>query len=822
MVYLGSNGKAYLLNTGLKRRKDMGKYSSGYFKSTVIKNHYKSDIKQKIEDNSLVYTEPEKEFVDGHPLGNGDMGIMVTGSPSSFKFYFSKSDIWDNRTVRDGGSVFPEVDYDGLIKIVEEGDRDRYQELNKRALIDYSSTHYPSPQSCGLLDIRFENSSYNTYKQILNIYTAEEKISWQTKKGSHNISCFMAQDQNISEITIDYFNQDKNSLEISLHRLPTDLYKEEKHFTEGRFTGFEFIYPDGLKYVNLIYIDSKDDISIEDHKVKVPRGNSSNIRIIQTIATSFETSDPKKLAMQRIGEYLEQSRPKEKNDSFWSSFWNRSYIDLYSKDIEKIWYMGLYLIASASRLGSPSMPGLQGVWLENYNPAWKGSYTTDLNIEMNYWPVYTSNHLDIAEPFYRCYKDLIPKFKKDTKEYFKKEGMRVPICHDNKGNDLAGYLSGLYWQGSSAWISSHFWKNYLYSGDKDFLKETAYPFMAESIKYYNSILRKRNGKYIVYMSWTPEEMESDQIKAIDNNPTIDLSLIGDLYDAFIKTVDTLDIVPDIDMALVKDIDKNLSDYPQKDGHITDSEKYDFDYSHVHLSTLVIAYPTGEFNGYNISKEKYNLGLNTFYKYIKRGNTSKRMYGGLTLTWLSCVAATLGLKDFANINLSDYLDSFTNKKNFFNITFDNERKGRGVNIDDTQEFSAGTEYEFAERIFLLETNTCAAEAINLMLLQSFRGGISIFPAYPWRDGAFEGLRAEGGFLVSSKLKDWKIESIYIESLFGNKCTLYLESSIKSIEVKNMADGRVVNISELKINDIGNKVYFSFDTDRDCEYKTKIKY
>ena len=441
---------------------------------------------------------------------------------------------------------------------------------------------------------------------------------------------------------------------------------------------------------------------------------------------------------------------------------------------------------------------------------------------MNYWPVYTSNHLDIAEPFYRCYKDLISKFKKDTKEYYKKEGIRVPICHDNRGNDGAGYLAGKYWQGSSAWISFQYWRNYLYSNDKDFLKETAYPFMTESIKYYNSILRKRDDKYIVYLSWTPEEMESDQIKAIDNNPTIDLSLIGNLYDAFIKTVEILDIEPDIDMDLVKDIDKNLSDYPQKDGHITDSENRDYDYCHRHLSIMTPVYPSGEFNAYNNSKDDYNLGLNTFYKHIKRANSTKRMYFSGTYTWLSCVAATLGLKDFTNNYLSDYLDSFVNKKNFLSMTFEFDRKGRGINIDDTQTFSAGTEYKFPERLFQLEANTCVAETVNLMLLQSFRNGISVFPAYPWRNGAFEGLRAEGGFLISSKLKDWKIESVYIESLYGNKCMLYLDSSIKSVEVKNMADDKAVDMSELKINDIGNKVYFSFNTEKNCEYEIKIKY
>ncbi len=65
--------------------------------------------------------------------------------------------------------------------------------------------------------------------------------------------------------------------------------------------------------------------------------------------------------------------------------------------------------------------------------------------------------------------------------------------------------------------------------------------------------------------------------------------------------------------------------------------------------------------------------------------------------------------------------------------------------------------------------------------------------------------------------WKIKSVYIESLYGNICTVYLDNSINSIKVKNLIDGKNVEISELKPNDIGNKLYFSFNTDMDCEYE-----
>ncbi|MBT6144704.1 MAG: hypothetical protein HOH74_04700, partial [Gemmatimonadetes bacterium] len=478
-------------------------------------------------------------------------------------------------------------------------------------------------------------------------------------------------------------------------------------------------------------------------------------------------------------------------------------------------------------------PGLQGVWIEDYSPPWKGDYHTDLNIQMNYWPVYTANHLDLAEPFYRVYKGLIPRFKQDTQDYYGAEGMKVPIAHDRKGNDLGGYIGGNFWQGASAWIASHFWRNYLFSGDVEFLKDIAFPFFLDSVRYYNDVLQKdESGRYVVAMSWTPEEMEGDQIQSIDDNPTIDLSLIGGLYSAYLQTVDILGatIEEPKETALAREISAGLADYPKQDSgiddqtvrpYLRDSQNRDYDYSHRHCSVLTPIYPSGEMNGFSSSVELHTLGVNTFHKHIKRGNASRRMYYCLTYTWLAGVAATLGLKDTANQFLSDYLDSFVND-NYLNTSFDHKQKGRGVHVGDVQEFSVGSEYEFAERIFQLESNCCAAEAVNLMLLQSFGGGICVFPAYPWKNGAFEGLRAEGGFLVSSRMCEGRVESLFIKSLSGNRCQVFLDNSVAGVAVTELENQREVMITDPEENSLGNKISFQFDTCAGQQYSVAPVY
>ena len=44
-----------------------------------------------------------------------------------------------------------------------------------------------------------------------------------------------------------------------------------------------------------------------------------------------------------------------------------------------------YLLLAGSRPHSQAM-NLQGIWNDRMNPPWASNYTTNINIEMNYWP----------------------------------------------------------------------------------------------------------------------------------------------------------------------------------------------------------------------------------------------------------------------------------------------------------------------------------------------------------------------------------------------------------------------------------------------------
>lgn len=58
-----------------------------------------------------------------------------------------------------------------------------------------------------------------------------------------------------------------------------------------------------------------------------------------------------------------------------------------------------YLFISSSRPGSLP-PNLQGVWAENYSPAWSADYHANINIQMNHWTVDQTGLGDQTEPLW--------------------------------------------------------------------------------------------------------------------------------------------------------------------------------------------------------------------------------------------------------------------------------------------------------------------------------------------------------------------------------------------------------------------------------------
>jgi hypothetical protein len=87
---------------------------------------------------------------------------------------------------------------------------------------------------------------------------------------------------------------------------------------------------------------------------------------------------------------------------------------------------------------------------------------------------------------------------------------------------------------------------------------------------------------------------------------------------------------------------------------------------------------------------------------------------------------------------------------------------------------------------MEAMSVFATSVNESLLQSYDGIIRIFPAFPAdRSGRFT-LHAEGGFIVSSEIRNGEVQWINIKSLYGK--TLRVALPWESATKKSYGSGK----------------------------------
>jgi len=166
---------------------------------------------------------------------------------------------------------------------------------------------------------------------------------------------------------------------------------------------------------------------------------------------------------------------------------------------------GRYLLISSSRPGSQPA-NLQGIWNESMNPPWDSKYTTNINLEMNYWPAEVTNLSECAWPLFQMIKELTDQGTEVAREHY---GCRGWVFHQN--TDLwrvAAPMDGPDWGAfttGGAWLCTHLWEHYLFVRDKNFLAEY-YPIMKGSVEFFLDYLisHPQHGWLVTNPSTSPE------------------------------------------------------------------------------------------------------------------------------------------------------------------------------------------------------------------------------------------------------------------------------------------------------------------------------
>ena len=198
------------------------------------------------------------------------------------------------------------------------------------------------------------------------------------------------------------------------------------------------------------------------------------------------------------------------------------------------------MIASSRPGGQPA--NLQGLWNDSNSPAWDSKYTDNINTEMNYWPVEETNLSECQLPLFDALKDLAESGAITAEEHYNARGW---VLHHNfdlwRGTAPINASNHGIWQTGGAWLSTHLWEHYLFTGDREFLRNTAYPLMKGASQFFVDALVKdpKTGFLYTGPSNSPEQ------GGLVMGPTMDREIVRTLFGETIAAAKALNVDADL-------------------------------------------------------------------------------------------------------------------------------------------------------------------------------------------------------------------------------------------------------------------------------------
>ena len=193
--------------------------------------------------HNIIYHKPVQEWIDGLPLGNGDIGAMVYGGPSCFTFALNKSDVWDNR-LKGEKSNLPSVGFSRVREIIEKGDRKAFDRLKKKMQKRYEPK-FPNFCSCGALELKISPMNhYDKYQQRLSLDSGIVKTHCRKEDAEFKLTSFISAVDDVLAIELSNTGGETFTISLCLFRFSNHDMPSPKLKIEGGRLWLDFTFPD--------------------------------------------------------------------------------------------------------------------------------------------------------------------------------------------------------------------------------------------------------------------------------------------------------------------------------------------------------------------------------------------------------------------------------------------------------------------------------------------------------------------------------------------------------------------------------------------------
>lgn len=768
----------------------------------------------------LYFDRPADFFEETFVIGNGTQGGIIYGNPYKERISLNDITFW---TGEPDTAVYSPAAYKAIPEIraaLDAGDYELAEKLQLKVQGHYTNNYQP----IGNLFIDFTDKTEATnYARRLNLSDATAKTTYS--KGNNEITTEYIACAPDSVIAIKITAEDPIDFTLSFES-PIKNYKVNST-AKGIIAEGSASYSSLPNYVDMpadqkmLYDDSRGIRFRTDIRAIAPGAtitpdsdgsisvkNATETVIIVAIATNFNGADKnpathgadyKAIATRKADRAAVKAFDELRKDHIadYANLFSRATINLgesdpslnemptdvrlknytdnlaYDPDLEELYFdYGRYLLISCSR--TPRVPAnLQGLWNEYLLPPWSSNYTTNINVEENYWPAEITNLSELHMPLLSFIKQLPVTGRDTAQQYY---GVDRGWCLGHNSDIWAitnpvGLNSGspqwANWNMGGAWIASHIWEHYLFTRDIDFLKEY-YPTLKGAAEFcLGWMIEDENGNLITSPSTSPENsFISPQGKEsfTSAGAFADLGMIrqclADTRDAALTLDTDKDLVNEIDTALAKIAPYKIGKAGQLQEWATDFKEKDP--QHRHQSHLYGLYP-----GHHISlAETPDLAKAVAKSLeIKGDNTT-----GWSTGWRVNLLARLADPE-KSYSMYRRLLKYVSPDNYQGP---DKRKGGGTypNLLD------------AHSPFQIDGNFGGTAGVAEMLIQSTPTSITLLPALPiqWKDGSFYGLRTRNGATVDAKWENGKATSIQLRPIADGDITIYVNGTSIPVTLK----------------------------------------